>query len=426
MSQASQPSLRALVVGTGFGCRIQVPALRGAGFEVAALMGADPARTAERAAANGVSAAFTDLEAAIRSTGAEVVAISTPPHTHAPLAIAALELGCHVICEKPFARNSNEARAMLEAARKAGKVHALGNQFRFVPARAAIARARAEGRIGEPSLATFLQLMSFLVDFERDFADWWFDPTRGGGWLGASGSHLIDQARSWLGEFESVSASLSNISLGRRPDQHRRHGRRLVAAIAPGAMGPILDHYVASREVADLAVVQFEPDLTVEDDVVVDGQRPVHPRTVRIESLREPRRKLQLLGRGRRGVEIGRARDAVRRKLHDDQTRPMRIRDHRGDPGHRIEGVVRKVRNGWRLPREGDPKPRHACEIMCVRDGAIHQHDRTAVSLAGDDAPHHFPLPFLAQQAVTTMKLPARFSVELQQSWRTAFGATQA
>ena len=44
--------LKAIVVGTGFGCRIQIPALRGAGFEVVGLVGSDPSRTAERAAAN--------------------------------------------------------------------------------------------------------------------------------------------------------------------------------------------------------------------------------------------------------------------------------------------------------------------------------------------------------------------------------------
>ena len=46
----AETQLKALVVGTGFGCRIQVPALRGAGFEVIGLVGADAARTVERAA----------------------------------------------------------------------------------------------------------------------------------------------------------------------------------------------------------------------------------------------------------------------------------------------------------------------------------------------------------------------------------------
>jgi predicted dehydrogenase len=217
MTDKEGSRLRALVVGTGFGCRIQVPALRGAGFEVVGLVGSDAARTAERAVANGVPAHFTDLGQAIAGTGAEVVAISTPPHTHAPLAIAALEAGCHVLCEKPFARDAAEARAMLAAAEKAGRVHTIGNEFRFAPQRSAVGRALADGLIGEPYFATFVQFMGFVSLFEDDFPDWWFDPAEGGGWLGASGSHVVDQIRAWLGEFDSVSAGLTKGKYRRGP-----------------------------------------------------------------------------------------------------------------------------------------------------------------------------------------------------------------
>ena len=215
MNGNSASLLRVLVAGTGFGCRIQVPALRGAGFEVVGLLGTDAARTAERAAANGVPQSFTDLGKAIDATAPDVVAVSTPPHTHGALSIAALERGCHVLCEKPFARDAKEASAMLAAARKSGKVHVIGNEFRFLPQRATVARAISDGMIGEPRLASFVQIMGFLSAFEADFPDWWFDPAQGGGWLGASGSHMVDQVRSWLGEFDSVSASLATVGISR-------------------------------------------------------------------------------------------------------------------------------------------------------------------------------------------------------------------
>jgi predicted dehydrogenase len=213
----AEKQLKALVVGTGFGCRIQVPALRGAGFDVVGLVGANLERTAQRAAAGGVPLSFTDMAAAIAQTGADLVAISTPPHTHAPLSIAALEAGCHVLCEKPFARDVAEARAMLAAAEKAGKVHTIGNEFRFVPERATVARAIAEGVIGKPHFATFTQFMGFVSAFEDEFPDWWFDPDQGGGWLGTSCSHVVDQVRSWLGEFESVSGALTHGAFRRGP-----------------------------------------------------------------------------------------------------------------------------------------------------------------------------------------------------------------
>jgi predicted dehydrogenase len=57
--------------------------------------------------------------------------------------------------------------------------------------------------------------MDFVARFEGDFPDWWFDPDQGGGWLGASGSHAVDQIRAWLDEFDAVSASLASISVSR-------------------------------------------------------------------------------------------------------------------------------------------------------------------------------------------------------------------
>ena len=209
--------LKALVAGTGFGCRIQLPALRGAGFEVIGLIGSDPQRTGERAAANGVPGSFTDLGAAIDATGADVVAISTPPHSHGALTLQALARGCHVLCEKPFARDVTEAQAMLAAADGAGKVHMLGHEFRYIPQRAAVGRAIAEGLIGEPHAVSMVQLLPHIPVYEGQMPPWWFDPAEGGGWLGASMPHLADQLRTWLGEFTSLSAALSAVTLKRGP-----------------------------------------------------------------------------------------------------------------------------------------------------------------------------------------------------------------
>jgi predicted dehydrogenase len=200
-----------LVVGTGFGCRIQIPALRAAGFEVVGLVGADLARTRERAEANGVARAYVDLDEAIAATGAVAVAIATPPHSHAALALAAIARGCHVLCEKPFARDVVEGRAMLDAAERAGVVHLVGHEFRWTPERALLARVIAEGAIGEPRFATFTSFIPYLVNPDVDMPHWWFDEEAGGGWLGAAGSHLIDWIRVLVGDLVSLSAALPRL-----------------------------------------------------------------------------------------------------------------------------------------------------------------------------------------------------------------------
>lgn len=200
--------LPAVVVGTGFGCRIHVPALRAAGFYVAALVGSNAERTARRAEAIGVRQVFTDLGEAIRRTGAVAVTIATPPRTHAALTLTAISHRCHVICEKPMASDAKEARTMLEAAEHAGVTHLLGNEFRWQPDRAIVARALADGLIGEPRLLTLVGYVPLVASLEAKMPRWWFDEGAGGGWLGAQGSHIVDQVRTWLGEFSSVSAAL--------------------------------------------------------------------------------------------------------------------------------------------------------------------------------------------------------------------------
>jgi predicted dehydrogenase len=206
-------NLRAVVAGTVFGARVQVPALRAAGFEVAGLVGTDVRRTAERAEAAGVPQAFTDLEAAIARTQADVVAIATPPYTHRDLVMTALAHGCHILCEKPFAKDAAEGREMLEAAHRAGVVHVAGHEFRWTPSQALAARVLAEGVIGEPRFMTLVLYMPFIGARGADMPPWWYDQDAGGGWLGASGSHAIDQVRTWAGEFSAVSAALPAVSV---------------------------------------------------------------------------------------------------------------------------------------------------------------------------------------------------------------------
>jgi predicted dehydrogenase len=204
--------LGAVVVGTGFGARVHVPALRAAGFEVEALVGRDPERTARRAARLGVPRALTSLEEALALPGVDAVTVASPPASHAPASLAAIAARKHVICEKPFALNASEARRMLAAARAAGVVHLVGFEFRFAPERALAARAIAEGAIGEPRFATFASYVSLVADPAFQMPGWWWDPAQGGGWLLASGSHSVDQIRVWLGEIAELDAGLCLVS----------------------------------------------------------------------------------------------------------------------------------------------------------------------------------------------------------------------
>jgi len=201
-------SLRVGVIGTSFGARIHVPALREAGFEVAALVGVDKAKTARRVGRLGIPHACTSLTEALE-LGLDAVSIATPPATHAPLAAEAIDAGCHVLCEKPFTLNAAEADGLVRGSDAAGVVAMVGHEFRWSLAQSSIEWALGHGMIGTPRMAVSASFISMLRTFPMP--DWWSDPSLGGGWLNASGSHRIDALRQWFGEVEAVSAGLPSI-----------------------------------------------------------------------------------------------------------------------------------------------------------------------------------------------------------------------
>lgn len=210
----SDTPLGAAVVGTGFGLFTHVRALRLAGFEVRAIVGRDLAKTATRAAPLAIPRVSNDLPALLADDPEIVlVTVATPPHAHATPVLQALAAGRHVVCEKPFARDLAEARKMVQAARDAGVVALLGAEFRYDSAQALLARVVKSGAIGEPLL--FHRIYQQPGDQSAPLADWWTDAGQGGGFLGAFGTHMIDQVRAAVGDITHVSALLRKLATGR-------------------------------------------------------------------------------------------------------------------------------------------------------------------------------------------------------------------
>jgi len=204
--------VKAIVVGTGFGARVHVPALQLAGIEVAALVGRDPDKTARRAARVGAETACTDLRQALAIAGTEIVVIASPPDTHAPLALEAIRAGRHVLVEKPFTLDAAQARELETEAASAGLTALVGHEFRFAPERIAVSDALTRGAVGPPRLATFVWHLPLVAAPDARAPSWWFRRERGGGWLGASVSHFADAANVWFGDIAVVNAVLPMVS----------------------------------------------------------------------------------------------------------------------------------------------------------------------------------------------------------------------
>jgi predicted dehydrogenase len=200
-----------VVVGTGFGCLTHVRCLRSAGFDVVALVGRDMAKTKERAARFDVANACTSLDEALALPGVDAVTVATPPHTHAASVRAAIAAGKHVVCEKPFARDADEAMSLHDAARAEGVVAFVGTEFRFSPGQALATRVVRDGAVGTPRLASFLLHIPLMASEHDEAPGWWSDASQGGGWLGAQASHVVDHVTTMLGPIDGVSAALPRI-----------------------------------------------------------------------------------------------------------------------------------------------------------------------------------------------------------------------
>jgi predicted dehydrogenase len=208
----AETQLGAVVVGTGFGVLTHVRALQAAGIAVVALVGRDATKAANRATQFAIPHALTDLRDALALPGVSVVAVATPPHTHHSIVLAAAAAGKHVLCEKPFAANAHEADEMLDAVQRAGVVHRLGTEWRYATGQAQLTRLVRGGAVGTPRFGLFALQIPTLADPTAELPGWWEDAAQGGGWLGAYGSHVIDQVRTTMGEIRSVTASLQTLA----------------------------------------------------------------------------------------------------------------------------------------------------------------------------------------------------------------------
>jgi predicted dehydrogenase len=175
-------------------------------------------RAADAALRFGYDLHTTDWRRIVEDDSIDIVDIATPNDTHSEIAVAALEAGKHVICEKPLARNVEEARAMYEAAKRADVVHMVAFNYRRTPA-----VALAKKLIDERAIGDILNFRgTYLQDWSADPGSplsWRFQKdVAGSGALGDIASHVLDIARYLVGEVAAVNAVLQTY-ISERPLQ---------------------------------------------------------------------------------------------------------------------------------------------------------------------------------------------------------------
>ena len=199
--------VRVGIIGTSWWTEMMyLPSLRShRQAEIVAICGRDRGRAEELAKSNSIPQVFTDYRQLIGSTKLDAVVIATPDDLHFPMTMDALDAGLHVLCEKPIANNSGDARQMQEKARAAGVKNMVLFTWRWQPHWQHLKRLVDEGYIGRCHQARF----AFDGGQARhDGYTWRIDGARSNGMVGDLGSHMIDFARWYLGDVRCVSAHL--------------------------------------------------------------------------------------------------------------------------------------------------------------------------------------------------------------------------
>jgi predicted dehydrogenase len=188
--------------------------------DMAVLCGRDAAAASAAASKLGWRDVETDWKALLTRDDVQLVDICTPGETHAEIAVAALDAGKHVLCEKPLANSVDEARAMVAAAERArarGVRSMVAFNYRRVPAVALARRLVEQGRIGTVRHVRATYLQDWIVDPEFPLV-WRLQKDRAGsGALGDIGAHIVDMAQFVTGDLLTGVSALTETFVRERP-----------------------------------------------------------------------------------------------------------------------------------------------------------------------------------------------------------------
>lgn len=198
------------IIGLGIG-RNHLAALQEIeAVNVSAICDTNPEQLTKIQKQYDIPKAYTDSDKMFKKEKFDAVVVATPNKFHAPLTITALEMGAHVLCEKPMAMNTKEAIQMQEAADNAGKKLMLNMSYRYTPAAVALKNQIDADMLGDVYFArTVWHRQRGLPGFGG-----WFGTKElsGGGPLIDLGVHRIDLALWFMGVPSPVSVSASTFN----------------------------------------------------------------------------------------------------------------------------------------------------------------------------------------------------------------------
>ncbi|HEY1337054.1 MAG TPA: Gfo/Idh/MocA family oxidoreductase [Bryobacteraceae bacterium] len=143
-------------------------------------------------AARDNPATYADWRKIIDRKDIDAVFIATPPYLHSEMAVAAIEAGKNVYCEKPIGVTPAQVKAVVEAVRKSKKVFVPGQQLRSIKMLADAVGKIRDGIIGDVIMVKAQRHAAADLAHDGSSGDWYFDVTKSGGYLIEQSVHNLD------------------------------------------------------------------------------------------------------------------------------------------------------------------------------------------------------------------------------------------
>jgi predicted dehydrogenase len=197
------------IIGTGFGAKVLAPAFRSVpDAKVTAIAGQDRQKAASVAQDLGIATVHGSWQNLIDDDQVDAIVIAVPPAIHCEVVTAALRAGKHVLCEKPFGVDAEEAARMCDLARETSRVCMVDYLFRTAPERIRLKELLDRHELGRLIRVTVEWTVRGRAAGNRAWS-WQFDPGSGGGVLFAFGAHVVDYLQWLVGPVRSVAARMS-------------------------------------------------------------------------------------------------------------------------------------------------------------------------------------------------------------------------
>ena len=268
--------LRVLVAGTGFAGQGHTEAFRAVGAEVVGMVGRTPKVLTDVANKMAIPYTSTDWQQALQDCQPDIVSIGTPGGAHYGPITQAIELGCHVFCDKPLTEGGDSAIALYKLAQEKKVKTAFASSFRYMPHILHAKQLVADGAIGEP---LEVECISHF-NLERDIPfGWSHRKEAGGGRLNNNFTHKISIVTSVIGEkILSISGEVRD-DMGRAPIVKGVHNFKTRREHIPKDLNdPALDWGESNVEWTYTVLAQLESPLASKPVSVLFKHGGLNPR----------------------------------------------------------------------------------------------------------------------------------------------------